>query len=405
MPIGDKKGNVVYPGYDPLEVPNSPTGISSSGETGGGYLDVSFTAPTNTGGASISSYSVATEDGVHTATGSSSPVRLTGLTDGTLYNFRVWALNSYGPGPFGTGSGTPPAAIGLIQGGNITSGRTATVDYINIGASSGDSTDFGDLTQATENGGSGASETRALFGGGSTGSNQNVISYTTFDTTGSYTDFGDLTTNREPAKGTGMSSSTRCVFGAGYQNNPTVGPTNTMDYVTIASTGNATDFGDAVQPDYWCEYMWAAASPTRGLSGGASATAQIGYITIASTGNATNFGDATATESSSFYSGALSNNTRACVNLGGTSSNVIYYVTIATTGNGTDFGDLTVSRGSCGTASTPTKGLWCGGYNTARSDVIDYVTIASTGNATDFGDLLEAKNRGAGASNAHGGLS
>lgn len=404
MPIGDKKGGFIRPGYDPLEVPNPPTGISSSGETGGGYLDVSFTAPTNTGGASISSYSVATEDGVYTATGGSSPVRLTGLTDGTLYNFRVWALNAYGPGPFGTGSGTPPAAIGLIQGGSITSGRTATVDYINIGASSGNSTDFGNLTQATQNGGSGASDTRALFGGGSTGSNQNVISYTTFDTTGSYTDFGDLTTNREPAKGTGMSSSTRCVFGAGYQNNPTVGATNTMDYVTIASTGNATDFGDAIQPDYWCEYMWAAASPTRGLSGGASATSQIGYITIASTGNAVDFGNATATNSSSVYSGAFSNNTRACVNLGGTSSNVIYYVTIATTGSAADFGDLTVARGACGTASTPTKGIWCGGTNAGIVNIIDTVTISSTGNAIDFGDLYQNRSNSTGASNSHGGI-
>jgi hypothetical protein len=38
-----------------------------------------------------------------------------------------------------------------------------------------------------------------------------------------------------------MSSSTRGVFGGGEDNSNKL---NVIDYVTIASTGNATDFGD-----------------------------------------------------------------------------------------------------------------------------------------------------------------
>jgi hypothetical protein len=44
----------------------------------------------------------------------------------------------------------------------------------------------------------------------------------------------------------GCSSSTRGVFGGGW----TTQSVNTIDYVTIASTGNATDFGDLTAAVY-----------------------------------------------------------------------------------------------------------------------------------------------------------
>ena len=79
-----------------------------------------------------------------------------------------------------------------------------------------------------------SSSTRGVFGGGPT--NQCVMDYITIATTGNATDFGDLTVARRFFAG--VSSSTRGVFGGG--------PTNqcVMDYITIATTGNATDFGD-----------------------------------------------------------------------------------------------------------------------------------------------------------------
>ena len=75
-----------------------------------------------------------------------------------------------------------------------------------------------------------------------------------------------------------------------------------MDYVTIASTGNATDFGDLLSA-----YTNPATSSnsTRGiLTGGTSPESNntIQYITIASTGNATNFGDLTVTRGGGFGS-------------------------------------------------------------------------------------------------------
>ena len=80
--------------------------------------------------------------------------------------------------------------------------------------------------------------TRGIFGGGGNPSNANNIEYITFATEGNGTDFGDLTVARKMNRG--MSNSIRGVFSGGYT--PTY--LNTMDYVTIATTANATDFGD-----------------------------------------------------------------------------------------------------------------------------------------------------------------
>jgi hypothetical protein len=118
----------------------------------------------------------------------------------------------------------------------------------------------------------------------------------------------------------------------------------------------------------------------------------IAYITIDTTGNATDFGDLLAANSS--VSG-VSNNTRGLYFGGYTtaSSNVIQYVTIATTGNATDFGDLTeVAKNSPMAVASETRACFAGGYGVSNfRDTIDYVTIATTGNATDFGDLTFAR--------------
>ena len=101
--------------------------------------------------------------------------------------------------------------------------------------------DFGDMT----NGSSGcnfscSNATRGLIGGGAnSASSINSIDFITIATTGNATDFGSLTIERRNGLG-GASSSTRGVFAGGY--NPTY--VTTIDYVLIASSGNALDFGD-----------------------------------------------------------------------------------------------------------------------------------------------------------------
>ena len=57
-------------------------------------------------------------------------------------------------------------------------------------------------------------------------------------------DFGDLTMGRNYTAG--MATQTRAVFGGGLIATPNTN-TNRIDYVNIASTGDAMDFGDIIQ--------------------------------------------------------------------------------------------------------------------------------------------------------------
>ena len=65
------------------------------------------------------------------------------------------------------------------------------------------------------------------------------------------------------------------------------GGANIMEYVSISSTGNTTDFGDLLVSS---NSLGACSNGTRGVTSGNSSNS-ISYITIATTGNATDFGD------------------------------------------------------------------------------------------------------------------
>jgi hypothetical protein len=78
----------------------------------------------------------------------------------------------------------------------------------------------------------------------------NVIQYLTFASAGNATDFGDLTVARGQLGDGGTSNGSRGVFGNGYTSTPGV-YTNVIDYITIATIGNAIDFGDISDPYYY----------------------------------------------------------------------------------------------------------------------------------------------------------
>ena len=133
----------------------------------------------------------------------------------------------------------------------------------------------------------------------------------------------------------------------------------------------------------------------------------IDYVTISTTGNATDFGDATVARGE--MSACVGSPTRlvaagGTISPAGAETNVMDYITIATTGNATDFGDLSVTRSLIGGASNSIRGILAGGETPSLSNVIDKITIASTGNASDYGDLIKAISRHFGGSNGHGGL-
>jgi hypothetical protein len=97
-------------------------------------------------------------------------------------------------------------ARGVFGGGYVAPLSVNTIDFITI-SSTGNATDFGDLTQVRYGPGACSSGTRGVFGGGSTPTSVNTIDFITISSTGNATDFGDLTQAR--TQSSGCSSSTR----------------------------------------------------------------------------------------------------------------------------------------------------------------------------------------------------
>ena len=79
--------------------PNSPTSLVAS--AGDAQVSIAFTAPSNNGGAAISDYQYELdESGTWTsASTATSPVVITGLTNGIEYSIKLRAVNSAGNGP------------------------------------------------------------------------------------------------------------------------------------------------------------------------------------------------------------------------------------------------------------------------------------------------------------------
>ena len=242
----------------------------------------------------------------------------------------------------------------------------------------------------------------------------NNIDYITIATTGNASDFGDLDESRQATSG--GSDSTRGLFSGGSSTVSPSGNRNTISYITIASTGNVVNFGDLSEIK---RYTGSTSDKTRTvIAGGANApgplTDTIEFVTTQSLGDATNFGDLISATWA--FVGTASSPTRGVYFGGSTSTsssnsiNTIVYVTIQTLGDALDFGDLTnvnAYTGPGGIVSSTTRGIRGGGGGAnpfARVNTIDYVTMASTGNAQDFGDLSYAPNGAMGCSSLTRGI-
>ena len=207
----------------------------------------------------------------------------------------------------GCSNGTLLFTVGgfaVIDSANVYLDR---MEYFTI-ASTGDGTDAGNLVDGRSNIGIGSDGlSRYIVAGGKNSSwaSTDVIQYNDFSTSANTSDFGDLSDVAYAGSGA-VESLTRVVMGLGRR---TASETyvNTLEYITVASTGNSQDFGDL--------------SLARAEAGGVS--------------DGTN-GD--------FIGGNVSGSV-------GASSNIIDTMTIASTGNATDVADL-LEGSSDGRAST-----------------------------------------------------
>ena len=301
---------------------------------------------------------------------------------------------------------TTRSGRGIFAGGNNGSGEVYNIEYINI-TTTGNSSNFGTIASSTSRKGGCGSSTRGLLGGGTPAST--AIDYLTIASEGNTVSFGSLTVGRYAH--TALSSSTRGIWGGGYAI-PT-GTKDVLDYVEIATTGSAIDFGNLAVPTYGIS---ALSSPTRGIwVGGFTPTPAstrprtIDFITIASKGDAIDFGNLSVEH---HYGAGASNGLRGVFSGGNSPTahvNTIDYITIASNGNAQDFGDLTISRETTtGGVSNSIRGVFGSGYaGPTAADIkntIDYITFTTLGNAQDFGDMSNVLTYYGAISDSHGGL-
>ena len=293
---------------------------------------------------------------------------------------------------------------GIVAGGETAPAKLSSMEFIEI-ATTGNATDFGDLSEAKMNVTGASSSTRGVIMGGTTGTSPNFsvksIEYTIISSSGGSNDFGDLI-GGQAKDGAGVTSEIRGFICGATQQSAYGNYNNTIEFVTIATTGDSNEFADLAsagkQLNAGCE------SSTRGIVLGGyrgttpsdtDATNNIQFFNFASTGNTTRFGELTQTARNVI---AVSDQTRG-VRMGGFTepanafTDRMDFITMASEGNATDFGDLSGNELNGAPVQNKTRGVMMGTEQPGSSqlNVIQFITIQSTGNSLDFGDLSAAR--------------
>ena len=299
---------------------------------------------------------------------------------------------------------------GIIAGGRNHPVAYKSIDTIEI-STTGNATDFGDLTtESTGGGGGSSSTTRGFIIGGydpSPAGHLSEMQYIVFASQGGANIFGDLR-----SANTAIGQASNNVRGILYGGND---PSYIADIFqfNLQSLGTETDFGKVFE-DVPIRNAIAAASPTRIVFAGGQtddgSSNIIAFREIASGGIVSKFGELTYEADGH---GGTSSSTRA-IFVGGkavpTTTTNMDFITIASQGNAQDFGDLTQKRRNITSNSSNTRATFAGGTTASsgtgnNKNQIDFVTTSTTGNAVDFGDLQHQKRLSSmGSSDSHGGL-
>tara|TARA_R110000823_G_scaffold74694_1_gene171001 strand:+ start:138 stop:1160 length:1023 start_codon:yes stop_codon:yes gene_type:complete len=304
--------------------------------------------------------------------------------------------------------GTWPGSFGdraIFMGGNSDqTAKMEEIEFIQM-STTGNVTDFGNLTSAKFDGGGVAGTTRGIYCGGRSPSPINVMEFIAFSTTGNGADFGDLSSARQGVRS--CSNPIRGLNGSGA----TPDNSDVIDFITIASAGNATDFGDLTVAR---DRTGSTQSSSRAVWGGgfvdgspAVKSNVIDFVEITTTGNGVDFGDLSVATS---YSAAYGSSVSGMWGGGSTGSatSKIEKINFGSLGNASNFGTLKTARGGPGAATANrTKGIYAGGENpsgTTWLNEIETESLTSTGTGVDFGDLSQTNALLVAISQAHGGL-
>ena len=222
-----------------------------------------------------------------------------------------------------------------------------------------------------------------------------IMDYVQIASKGNAVNFGELTQySRHTAGGSNR------IRGILYHGSATPGNNNVIDKITIASQGNASDFGLIDGTDRWGS--GGAATDTRAIfAGGATPTNDIDYVEIMTDGNSISFGDLTEAK---YESRCCNNPTRVLVSGGNTGSptDKIETFIMASKGNAVGFGDMIAIRTSQVSFSNSTKGINGAGMTPVRVPTLESINIASGGNGVYFGDVYSGAYGASGASQTRG---
>jgi hypothetical protein len=137
---------------------------------GDSQATVTFT-PQDNGGSAVTAYTVTSNPGGITASGSASPITITGLTNATSYTFTVTATNKYGTSSASSASNSvSPSVVPVVTGGTLASDSTYYYRTFTSTGSLGVS--LGNLTAdvfTLAGGGSGGRGAQGSGGGGAGG--------------------------------------------------------------------------------------------------------------------------------------------------------------------------------------------------------------------------------------------
>jgi len=172
-----------------------------------------------------------------------------------------------------------------------------------------------------------------------------AIEYVTISTPGNLTTFGNLTASRSDSGAVSNGSRALNISGRVAAGNDQGARTSNIDYVTIATTGNASDFGD-LRSSRYSAHRTAAGDGIIGITistTGWNGDTDYDYFNISTPGNSTKWGDP--------RSGGLTGNYEH---------------------------GMAVSNGS--------RGVWTGGYAGSYFNSLDYLTFATQSNALQLGN-------------------
>lgn len=252
---------------------------------------------------------------------------------------------------------------------------------------------------------------RGVFGGGSESGTTfiDTMEYVTISTTGNVTDFGDLATARLRNNGASNAESDRGVFCGGLIGG--FAETNTMEQITISSTGNGTDYGDLTKgSDYHggCSNGILGVGIGHGDAGDTSKNME--WFSIDNLTNAVVGGDVAPEIIAARLPGAMGNGKGDVGFLfggrgGGTTRDWKQKCVISTKADCALFGDTDLLLGGaqysqgCASNGSNDRGLIAGGADTSTTDQIAYITMTANTDMVDFGNLSSAAGFGDAFSN------